>query len=66
VKDPRAIDLATELAAARAEQVSCRARGDTDTAVLLAAWIDVLLDEWNRRQDWHAAAGPPGPPDRAV
>jgi len=66
VKDPRAVDLATELTAARAEQLACLACGDGETAVLLATWIDVLLDEWNRRRDWHAA-GPPDPqPDRAV
>jgi hypothetical protein len=53
VKDPRAVDLTAELTAARAEQLECHTRGDAETAVLLATWIDVLLDEWNRRQDWH-------------
>lgn len=66
MKDPRAVDLTTELAAARAERVSCLARGDHETAVLLTAWIDVLLDEWNRRQDWRARTEPPDPSDRAV
>jgi hypothetical protein len=49
VNDQVAIDLATELTAARDEQRLCRARGDDETATLLAAWIDALLDEWNRR-----------------
>ena len=63
MKDPRAADLRAELIAARTEQILCRTRGDRDTAALLAAWIDVLLDEWNRR----ATEGPPDPaPDRAV
>lgn len=53
MKDPRAVDLTAELTAARAERLACLTRGDAETAVLLAAWIDVLLDEWNRRQDWH-------------
>jgi len=50
LKDPRLVDLAPEITAARAEQLSCLAREDRETAALLAAWIDVLLDEWNRRQ----------------
>lgn len=58
MKDPRAADLAAELSAARAEQLGCLDRGDGETAVLLACWIDVLLDEWNRRKDWHTASGP--------
>jgi hypothetical protein len=64
--DPAALDLAPEITAARAEQLSCLARGDRETATLLMAWIDVLLDEWNRRQQWHTTARPPGRPDRAV
>lgn len=47
--DPRLVELAAELAAARAEQRSCEERGDVETAVLLSAWQDVLLDEWSRR-----------------
>lgn len=67
MKDPRAVDLAAELSAARAERLGCLACGDSETAVLLATWIDVLLDEWNRRKHWHATSGPPGPSsDRAV
>ncbi|MFL6118055.1 hypothetical protein [Actinophytocola sp.] len=42
-------DLVAELTAAREERLSCLARGDGATAALLAAWIDALLDEWNRR-----------------
>jgi hypothetical protein len=42
-------DLVAELTAAREERLSCLARGDGTTAALLAAWIDALLDEWNRR-----------------
>ena len=59
MKDPRAADLTSELVAARTEQLLCRTRGDCDTAALLAAWIDVLLDEWSRRVVW---TGPPDPP----
>jgi hypothetical protein len=47
--DPLLADLAEELTAARAEQRSCEECGDMATALLLAAWLDALLDEWNRR-----------------
>ncbi|TDV54787.1 hypothetical protein [Actinophytocola oryzae] len=47
--DPMAVDLVAELVAARDERLSCLARGDVETAALLSAWIDALLDEWNRR-----------------
>jgi hypothetical protein len=47
--DPRLADLAAQLIATRAEQRSCEACGDVETAMLLAAWLDALLDEWNRR-----------------
>jgi hypothetical protein len=46
------IDLATEMLAARREQLLCVACGDHETAALLAAWIDVLLDEWARGVAW--------------
>ncbi|MBB5958280.1 hypothetical protein FHS29_004888 [Saccharothrix tamanrassetensis] len=45
----RVLDLVGELATARAERCLALACGDTVTAGLLAAWIDTLLDEWNRR-----------------
>ncbi|GGP76437.1 hypothetical protein [Saccharothrix coeruleofusca] len=48
--DLRVVDLADELNAARDEQRLHVARGDTRTAELLSAWIDALLDEWNRRR----------------
>jgi hypothetical protein len=51
VKDPRLADLVSELTAARAEKRLCEASGDTETAALLTAWLDALLDEWNRRAD---------------
>ncbi|SDD75451.1 hypothetical protein [Actinokineospora iranica] len=43
-----AADLVAELTAAARDLR--RARGDAETAVLLRAWIDALLDEWNRRE----------------
>jgi hypothetical protein len=49
VTGPEAADLLAQLAAAREERLGCLARGDGETATLLAAWIDALLDEWNRR-----------------
>jgi hypothetical protein len=49
VTDLGEADLVAELTAARDERLSCLDRGDGETAMLLAAWIDVLLDEWNRR-----------------
>ncbi|WP_158073432.1 hypothetical protein [Actinophytocola xanthii] len=49
--DPRVADLTRELEAARVERRGCLARGDSETALLLAAWIDALLDEWNRRAE---------------
>lgn len=54
--DPRLADLAIELTAARAEQRECEAAGDVETALLLAAWLDALLDEWNRRTDENCPA----------
>ncbi|MEU4804595.1 hypothetical protein [Actinosynnema sp. NPDC023587] len=45
----RALDLVGELTAARAEHRTAVDHGDAATAGLLAAWIDLLLDEWNRR-----------------
>lgn len=45
------LDLCVELAAAGVElhhQLLC---GDREVADLLGAWIDTLLDEWNRRRD---------------
>lgn len=42
-------DLVVELTAARDEWHACVNRGDSETALLLTAWIDALLDEWNRR-----------------
>ncbi len=49
-REPKELDLVGELVAAREEQRQVLAQGDTVTAGLLAAWIDVLLDEWNRRR----------------
>ncbi|QFZ21397.1 hypothetical protein [Saccharothrix syringae] len=43
------IDLCSELAVAGSELRDYRARGDGEMAELLGAWIDTLLDEWNRR-----------------
>jgi len=42
-------DLLRELVAAGEERRAVVADGDAETAELLAAWIDALLDEWNRR-----------------
>ncbi|ATE54398.1 hypothetical protein [Actinosynnema pretiosum] len=42
-------DLAEELRATRVEQVEHLRRGDPETAQLMGAWINALLDEWNRR-----------------
>jgi hypothetical protein len=50
VTDPTGVDLVAELAAARAERLTALGRGDHQTATLLAAWLDALLDEWNRRK----------------
>lgn len=50
-------DLTAELSDACAERRTCMARGDTETALLLSAWMDALLDEWNRDAD----SGPSGP-----
>lgn len=44
------LDLCAELASARAELREYVRRGDREMADLLGAWIDTLLDEWNRRQ----------------
>ncbi|MFF5097534.1 MULTISPECIES: hypothetical protein [Actinosynnema] len=43
-------DLAEELRATRVEQVEHLRRGDPETARLMGAWINALLDEWNRRR----------------
>ncbi len=56
MSDPRLADLVAELAAARAEQRACEESGDLETALLLAAWLDALLDEWNRRRDENCPA----------
>ena len=45
------LDLCVELAAAGAELRHHLLCGDRDVADLLGAWIDTLLDEWNRRRD---------------
>ncbi len=45
------LDLCVELAAAGAELRHQLLRGDREVADLLRAWIDALLDEWNRRRD---------------
>ncbi|WP_367129470.1 hypothetical protein [Saccharothrix sp. HUAS TT1] len=45
------LDLCAELSAAGAELRHQLVRGDHDVADLLGAWIDTLLDEWNRRRD---------------
>lgn len=45
------LDLRVELAAAGAELHHHLLRGDREVADLLGAWIDTLLDEWNRRRD---------------
>ncbi|MFC6092231.1 hypothetical protein Q5530_30370 [Saccharothrix sp. BKS2] len=44
------VDLGVELADARAELRDHLACGDHEMADLLGAWIDALLDEWNRRR----------------
>ncbi|HEX6342313.1 hypothetical protein [Umezawaea sp.] len=49
--DLGALDLCVELAAAGAELHHHLLCGDRETAELLGAWIDALLDEWNRRRD---------------
>lgn len=49
--DRESTELRAELVAACAERDTCLARGDHTTALLLTAWIDVLLDEWNRRAE---------------
>ncbi len=45
------VDLCAELTAAGAELRHHLLRGDREVADLLGAWIDALLDEWNRRRD---------------
>lgn len=45
------LDLHVELAAAGAELHHHLRCGDREVADLLGAWIDALLDEWNRRRD---------------
>jgi hypothetical protein len=45
------LDLCDELAAAGTELHHHLLCGDRETADLLGAWIDTLLDEWNRRRD---------------
>ncbi|MBB5802176.1 hypothetical protein F4560_001944 [Saccharothrix ecbatanensis] len=42
-------DLRFELAAAGEDLRYYRERDDDATVELLLAWIDALLDEWNRR-----------------
>ncbi|WP_158849507.1 hypothetical protein [Saccharothrix deserti] len=42
-------DLDVELEAACGELRRYRSRQDDATAELMLAWIDALLDEWNRR-----------------
>lgn len=44
-----ACDLRVELASAREDLRHYRERRDDATAELMLAWIDALLDEWNRR-----------------
>ncbi|SES29682.1 hypothetical protein SAMN05216188_1313 [Lentzea xinjiangensis] len=48
--DLATLDLRVELAAAGAELHHHLLRGDREVADLLGAWIDALLDEWNRRR----------------
>ncbi|MGM1061445.1 hypothetical protein [Saccharothrix sp. Mg75] len=45
-------DLCAELTAAGVELQRYRTLGDDATADLMLAWIDALLDEWNRRAGW--------------
>ena len=47
--DITSCDLRFELAAACADLRHYRDSGDRPTVDLILAWIDVLLDEWNRR-----------------
>ncbi|MBB5158638.1 multidrug resistance efflux pump [Saccharopolyspora phatthalungensis] len=42
--------LESEMADAREYVLRCRASGDEQAAQLHVVWIDLLLDEWNRRQ----------------
>lgn len=59
-------DLAEELRATRVEQVEHLRRGDPETAQLMGAWINALLDEWNRRRGCPVAlfaVGEPGEGD---
>ncbi|MFD7659873.1 hypothetical protein ACFV4N_38350 [Actinosynnema sp. NPDC059797] len=44
------VDLGVELEGACEELHDHLARGDREMAHLLGAWIDALLDEWNRRR----------------
>ncbi|MFC5058263.1 hypothetical protein [Saccharothrix xinjiangensis] len=44
------VDLCVELEDACAELRDHLARGDREMTHLLGAWIDALLDEWNRRR----------------
>jgi hypothetical protein len=48
-EDISSCDLRFELAAAGEDLRHYRARRDHATVGLMLAWIDVLLDEWNRR-----------------
>lgn len=48
--DLTTLDLRVELAAAGAELQHHLLCGDREVADLLGAWIDALLDEWNRRR----------------
>ncbi|PSL55891.1 hypothetical protein B0I31_104182 [Saccharothrix carnea] len=47
--DITSCDLWFELTAAGDDLRYYRERGDHATVELMVAWIDVLLDEWNRR-----------------
>ena len=48
-EDISSCDLRFELAAAGEDLRYYREHGDHTTVGLMLAWIDVLLDEWNRR-----------------
>ncbi|MFJ6675096.1 hypothetical protein ACIQMJ_28670 [Actinosynnema sp. NPDC091369] len=48
-EDISSCDLRFELTAAGEDLRHYRARGDHATVELMLAWIDALLDEWNRR-----------------